>query len=282
MNIAYSITCHEAPECIKNQVENLLYFTPNSSIVLHINLDSSRTYEEITKHEFFGRNSNNVLINPDRIRTSKNHYQLHRAHKSNLQHLHNIGIQFDYFIIEASNSLMIKHGITEHLKNFDVGIGSGKIDDYWRPLITQHQSLKNYTEKQGLKLNFNTAPIKGCHEGAFFRTPFADFVFNITEGISGFCGNNSDIANYPTEEVWIQVAVAILKSHVKDLRVTTTTTYLPWHKQLNWSPQDIIETISQDLLPKNKFSIKRIPRNINDPARQIITDIFNNFEGIQK
>lgn len=277
MKIIYSITCHESPECILDQVRNYLFFERDSKIVIHVNASSNEVFNKINARGFFADKEDRVFVNPIRYDTSKNSYSLHKAHVANLKFLNERAIDFDYLVLESSNSLMVKHGIGDHISNFDVGLGFGKVDQYWARNIKSHKALQDYLRGYMPRFDAGSYSLKGCHEGAFFRASLVNSVFSIVEAIDSYCAKCNSPPSYPTEEIWFQCAYAILKSGYTNVRLGGTTTYLPWDKNLYWSEKDVVDILNSDSLPKGKFSIKRVERNPSDRVRRLISEKYRNY-----
>lgn len=276
MKLVYSITCHESLESIVDQVKNYLYFNKEAIIIIHINKDCDDLFLQVKSNYFLSESvGDRVFINENRVSTSKSDYNLHCAHILNLKLINRMGIDFDYFILEASNSLMILNGVSDYISEFDIGLGFGKVNQYWADKIRGHASLVNFISDFAPHINLENSLLKGCHEGAFFSSSIVGSVFGLVDAIDSYCRINNDPPNYPTEEVWFQVAFSILKKSFPGIKVSGTTTYLPWERNLKWTEDQVIDVINNKSLPKGKFSIKRIERDTNNTLRKIISEKYN-------
>ena len=118
--------------------------------------------------------------------------------------------------------------------------------------------------------------MKGCHEGSYFHTTIVDEIFSVVQELGEHCTITNDLPNYPTEEVWFQLAFQIFKlKNSRNLKVSNTICHMPWERSLVWSVEDIEDAIERDSLPANKYSIKRIERDITCPERMYISNKFN-------
>lgn len=281
MRVAISLTAHESPLAIVDQCLNIFYFLEDPIIVIHINKSEGLVYEKL---KFILNNldqsiSSKIYLNPNRFDTGKNAFSLHLAHLGNYDLLAKAGLGFDYFALEASNSLFIRKGAERYMADFDVGIGRGVVAGYWKDPIINHNTLNEYlcSESSLPKLESKgrlCAIKKGCHEGAFFSSGVVDQIFSEVRNIDELCKLRSDPPHYPTEEVWFQVAVTKCQHEKKDLTIGDTLTYLPWHRNLLWSDELLEGALNGNELPRNKFSIKRISRVFDDPHRQAIAHKF--------
>ena len=272
MKIAISITCHESVECIIDQCKNIKSFVIEPIVVIHVNISSNAIYTQLIE---VIKNSPElqeyIIISPFRVNTGKDKFSLHKAHILNLRYIRLQAIEFDYFLIEASNSLFVKLGIEKFISSFDIGIGMAKPSGYWAEKIHMHKSLDIIAKRVASQYNNEIQIHKGCHEGAYFKSTHVDNIFNIASAIDDFCAVNDDKPNYPTEEIWFQMAVSIY-SMTNSIKMSGTITYLPWERGLIWTIQDINDFLKNDEY-QHKFAIKRIERNINDSQRKFIKSL---------
>jgi hypothetical protein len=216
-----------------------------------------------------------VYVNPIRFNTGKNQYTLHKAHLSNFNFANKHNLIYDYFILEASNSLFIKEDNTERIKQYDVGIGKGKIAGYWKDNILTHKSLEEFVTKKIKAKTLGTMWIKGVHEGSFYKYKVISSIFKIIYELDRYCELKNDLPIYPTEEVWFQVGLEIYKLK-HNINITRTLTYLPWDKQLVWTENDIDKILNnEEKLPEGTYAIKRIERKYNDLCRKKIGTFYN-------
>lgn len=281
MKVAFSITCHESYDCVIDQLRNFNFFSRSSVFILHVNLKNSDLFEMLSNTQFsdFGLRDDSVFINENRHDTSKSSYNLHKAHRDNFFFLKEKGVIFDYFVIEASNSLFIKPGFEDFIAKFDAGVGAGKISQYWKERMLNHSSLVSFFERYNTsKESFEQLPLKGCHEGAFFNAPIASEVFSLIDELDENCSRNNDCPNYPTEEIWFQVCLHILKKKNADLKAGGTLTYMPWKRNLEWQIKDVEDALVGIDFPEGKYLIKRIERQIDDRVRSFIRTTFGNYD----
>ncbi|MBB5212308.1 hypothetical protein [Microbulbifer hydrolyticus] len=278
MRVAVSITAHEEPAVIIDQCLNILNFLADPLIVMHVNKDSESVYQELI---FWVGNlrpdvASRIHITADRFSTGKDSFSLHKAHGSNLRALRDSGVGFDYFMLEASNSLFVRYGVEDYIKRFDAGIGKGKVAGFWRESILRHRSLESFGALAlGEEFDIRTDGVmKGCHEGAFFSEKFVDDVFHAVGELDEYCSLSSDPPLYPTEEVWYQLAIKIVSRNAPGFVLGNTVTYLPWDRSLEWDRSEIDVFIDDCSVGKDKYAIKRIPREFSESARSYIANKF--------
>ena len=279
MKLLYSLTAHESVSSILDLCFNLIYVAKANYLFIHINKESNEVYEKLIK--IIDKNiflKDTIYITPKRHNTGKNQYKLHLAHLENYKYALEKKFLYDYFILEASNTLYVKKGIINHIKDFDVGIGRGKVTGYWEERIYTHKSLEKFFKKYSVlgRENILQFSVKGVHEGSFYSCSVASKIFFLIERLDKFCYFNNDLAWYPTEEVWFQIALELVSETDNTLKISRTLTYMPWHKQLIWKKKEIMELLvdQKKLLPDYTFAIKRVDRKFDDPIRKYIGNYF--------
>lgn len=273
MRILVSITAHESVDCIIDMVKNINFFINNAVFIIHINSSSDMVFVELKKILL----SNPLLLSKvflteDRVNSSKNTYCLEQAHIKNFELAKALNIQYDYLMLQASNCLFIEHGVEEYMKLKDIGLAAYKPSGYWKKSIIEHKALNQFLHIHlGKNIDLSELPLKGCHEGSFFKNGVDCKIFNIVSSISDFCKNLNDPPTYPTEEVWFQAARLIIDNYsLNPLNMVDTVTYLPWDRNLIWDKASIEKAMDNHELPRNKYAIKRVERHINDDVRTFI------------
>lgn len=267
MRLVFSITVHECYLAIADLIKNIKFFNSECGVVVHVNSTCGQLFEDIQSGIIGQPEYENVFLNTSRFDTSKSAFSLHRAHISNYKHLLGLGVNFEYFVLEASNSLFVRSGAYDYIRSFDLGIGRGAINQYWKEAILKHEVLQEFVLKSTGKTEaLSEQHLKGCHEGSFYSYDIAKKVFKLIEELDWISLENNDWPTYPTEEIWFQLAVFVLTEEHK-LRVGNTITYMPWDRGLEWCEEHVNEVAKGNGLPVNKFAIKRIERDVEDPIR---------------
>lgn len=268
MRLVVSLSVHESPLSVIDQCNNLVHVAEADYVVIHVNARSSLTYSYL-KGNMPNELKGKVFLSNERYDTGKESFCLHKAHCSNYKFIEENQLNYDYFLLEASNSLFVKFGVKEFIGKYDYGVGNGKLQGYWEDKVLGHKSLIDFIGEKEIKWQY----FKGCHEGAYFRREILADFFSFIEELDVFCEKNGDLPTYPTEEVWFQLACQYLFKN--SYQFSNTITYLPWHKGLEWTLQEIKLLIANELeLPSGKFSIKRIERDENNLLRKFVANAY--------
>lgn len=273
--ILFSLTVYEQADTVLNQIRNIKHFVSQSLIVIHVNSNSNELFDKLNIDTLL---LNDVYLTPHRVNSDKGEFCLDLAHSRNFQYAIELNLDFDYFVLEASNSLILRYGMQDYIEKFDIGCNLNKlrVDSYgiWNQKVFNHYSFSLIRSKYE-DLGIDSAIIyKSMHEGTFYKKHIATFIFDFIDTIRDLCKKNNDLPNYPTEEFWFPFAVKCYLLSNPNIRISHPITYMPWHRRLAWTDEDINEFLFSDDL-KDYYSIKRIDRNPKDPLRLLIQDIFN-------
>jgi chondroitin synthase len=274
MKLVFSITVHECYLAVADLIKNIKFFNPQCGVVIHVNSSCGGLFDDIKSRIIEQPEYENVFLNTSRFDTSKSSFSLHRAHISNYKYLLGLGVNFEYFVLEASNSLYVRFGAYDYMRSFDLGIGRGAINQYWKDAILKHNVLQEFVFKTtGKDKALSEQHLKGCHEGSFYSYEIAKKVFKLTEELDWISLENNDLPTYPTEEIWFQLAVLVLNEN-RQLRIGNTLTYMPWDRGLEWREEHVDELARGGGLPANKFAIKRVERDVENPIRAKLKSIL--------
>lgn len=272
MTTLFSIPAHESTPIVKDTVDNIIKYVPDSLIVIH----AAQQFDDFDSTVF--NNYKNVIVNPLRFKTVLHESQLH-LHLTNLLAAYNQGTPFDYFTVFHTNQMFVKPGFDEYIKQHEYSA--------WADLDTfaRVASANDYRmHKSRMDDFFGVGSYNGVSallaEGSFYSRKLIDTIFELCRSRRTFTE-----MNVPTNiEETIPVTLAL---HLTDQKGYGRPTAL-WmgntpitHTIVN----DVIQnkpvtqeyedhtnntkTISSDCL----FSIKRIPRDINNPLRQYINGL---------
>lgn len=114
--ILFSLPVHERPDIVRDQIENINYFAPDSLIVIHVSADPAVEKDEFRRHCEF----DNVLINPKSYETVWSGGIMH-THVSNFLHALEQNAEFDRVVMISSNELLVKPGIADYVAKFEAG-----------------------------------------------------------------------------------------------------------------------------------------------------------------
>lgn len=276
-NIVVSISAHESELCLVDQCLNYVLLVDPKLIIIHLNSKANfntQLFKIIV--DKIPALAGKVLLNPFSIyiETYPGNVAvvtgLHRAHLTNFTFLEHSRIPFDYFALDASNSLIIRPGLSSWILQ-DIGdlVGNSPlIDDWnWYSAVKSDNALSSIFQE--IKVS--------QHEGEVFKySAFKELVYLIyqyefceVENLSG----GSHRVQYPREEVVFPTAyfASTTRSEVRPPYI-----FMPWDRNLNWTEEDLRGIWNTDYhsFDKNKFGIKRVARDINDPIRILIGEKF--------
>ena len=274
--IVFSIPVHEKPEVIFDQIFNLKYFNPGCAVVLHISPVFSWDKSEIKQPQFeeIIKNIPDVYINSEQVRTGW--LDIIQAHLSNYKFMRS-KIDFEYFVLTASNELYIKNGAYELISNYEAGFSTGRIINFNsvssfayraetdKALINIIKEITNYKNEKEITQNIYSSQV----EGSFFSVKVFDEIFALTEKYFDY--KNVKYL-YQREEIYFGT---IVKLTVPEEKIYT--------KNLTYTTNDLSYFYNFDFILNNYFSVKRVDREINNPIRAYIRDVLGGYHGdVQK
>lgn len=265
--LCVSITIHEAPDVIENQIENINRFVPHNHIVLHLSFSGYKLLGEIKERI---KKFKNVHLNPVLYPTFWG-WMLH-AHLANYRLVRKLGIDFDYFVLESSNSMFVRPGAGDYIKNFDFLSHSIHSDEYEGDKWGVHRAACNADESfRKMIKELNIRDIYGDrHEGIAYRRELMDEVVDIIQRYYQF---EIGELRYAREEIYFSTLGRHLSSNY-----SRPITYRDWD-----TPRESVERIRREMTindPAQRhvefskcFAVKPILRILNDPLRQYVTSL---------
>jgi hypothetical protein len=281
--ICISITAHEHPDVIRNQIENINHFLPNSFIVLHWSFGSFPLRAQI---EAICAEFENVFLNS--LLTPTVWGWMFHCHLFNYEFAKRKGLPFTHFVLEASAGMLVRHGAEEHIQRFEFlsNHEHARIDDlktfdrYWGIPIAVHQDIPFLKMLDALgtsDLYFSQ------HEGMAFERHLFDEMMKIFTEYYPF---HLHERRYPREELFFSTVAGNLSKKysnpitwmgrcpvpapdpnqnliaiVESLRTTGTYQYQDARK-------------ADPDFGRNYYGFKPVSRNMGDPLRQHITGLF--------
>ena len=136
--VVFSICAHENYDVCITQFSNYKFFCPNSLIIVHVNESLSFTADELRKKiKLFGLDD--VVVSENSIKLQWGCGRLVYAHYLNYLFISKLGISFKYFSTDASNSMLYRSGLSDHMSYFDCGFrirsSLDRINFIWDPLL---------------------------------------------------------------------------------------------------------------------------------------------------
>lgn len=275
MRVAISLTVHENYDVVIDQFKNICHFVKSPIIVVHVNKNSEELFNKLKENINYIRNHicTDFFLTEKRVATSKDSYCLDIAHVNNYELLDNVSIDYDYFLLEASNSLFIRHDVEMFLEKYDAGNSLRLIDSddkgFWTSRVKNHELYTTFSQK--LLSSENGLIYKSIHEGSFYKKNIAKEVMYIVKLMRELCVLFHDFPSYPTEEFWFPLALKYIKDKNPELKISQPLNFMPWQRNLSWTEKEVEEFLVQQT---HHVSIKRIDRNYNDEVRTFIRNKF--------
>ena len=263
IDIVYSITFHESPICMLDNILNIITFNHSNKIIIICSVNESM-YNQIKTLKF----PSNIIIHP-KIRLNSSsmlwNTNLFDAHMTNLEYIKNKNLEFNYFCTLASNEMFIK--------NVDINIIKNNI------ILTPKQFTKTEPVKILNKLN------SWVHYKAFMNN------FNLC---SFFLTNGFEPSAQQHEGTIIpkNIMYNILELYHKDdfnckvintqdvlLEEVFISTYLQNNYEYNGYVLthrnfDNYSISKEDIEKTDLYSVKRVPRELNNEIRCYIRNMY--------
>ncbi|MGP4118821.1 glycosyltransferase [Psychrobacter aquimaris] len=258
--LAFSIIYLDHIDNLLPQVNNILKYNPTTiAIVIHVK-EEYLTKEILRQVDIIASsNGVDIVLNSDIPYNERSKFNKHQYYLSNFKILEKLVEKPDYLILEAYDSCFVKQGAASLIRSYDIGINRGKINGYWKEKVVSHKTLLDIIEDYFPKQDINKLEIKGTVQGAFYKFDFAKNIFELINIFDTRCKASNDLAHYLTEEIWFPLAASIIECQgTKKFRKLTTLTYMPWDRNLKWTPRQIHEARLGIGIPENKFAISSI------------------------
>lgn len=266
--VCISIPVHEAPDVVVEQIKNIRHYYNNECvIVLHLSrnfempeqIDPDRAYNFIDME--------GVIINPYSYPTKWG--DIMYLHNSNFRYACSV-VDFDYFILHASNDLYIRHGAIEYIEKVKNGSSPIYFENWdWSVIMDQDQAFKNLLTYMGAERPF-ISPV----EGSFYLKETFQQMLDIIDRFY----EEGDGPLYPREETFYPTVLKLLNAD--------------YGSPVVLAPHFVKEPISLDTLfqirfgiyqsekasqfydPSNLFAVKGVPRDYNHLFRHVIRGIM--------
>ena len=165
---AFSITAHERPEVLLDQLANIARFVRDPLVVVHLNADLAAVCPPALARLLRGQA--HVRVNPQHLPTRWAH--MFHAHLSNFRLLRDGGEAFSHVVLLSSADLFFREGIEATIAPFDAGVeeparfplDDAPTDDEWVRRLRQDAVAQALFRGIGL-----TDVVKDAHEGSFYR-----------------------------------------------------------------------------------------------------------------
>lgn len=167
----------------------------------------------------------------------------------------------------SSNKLLVRPGIAAHLSAFDVAVSfnpidvPGAISGRWQSRKTRESIMSDPIFAHVLGRHPGRPIAQGIHEGLCMRAEFWDELSRCFD-----LDFPHDQVFYPTEEIYIQNLIATVMAPLRE-------TLPNCHRILEGVTPELVSMLRHEEARK-WFSLKRIPRKINGPIRQLIRGLL--------
>jgi hypothetical protein len=265
-----SIPVHEAALAAFEQCVNYRVVGGMDAIVLHVNALSGAFDIPLLERLVAGTAllRDRVFINPERLpirpMVRDPHFvaTLHRAHVSNYAFARR-RLAFDWFCMDASNSLFVRGGLREALANDIDGIDVTPMAPqwFWRGPVVADPAWEMFW---GDLYQSNV-------EGTFLRTarldPICTGIADYEARLAAHGAQGHPFCEFPREEILFQT----LYRH-QNGPCTTQPPYvwMRWERSLVWQPDEVRNALATQTLAPGKYAIKRVGRDVNDWVRVMV------------
>ncbi|MEY2620901.1 MAG: hypothetical protein RIT26_721 [Pseudomonadota bacterium] len=275
--VMVSLTAHESELVLIDQCLNYLRVGGVDGVVIHINANSAfNTALFIQYCTLMGAwFADRLYLNPYSVpiqihsRDQRVVTSLHRAHIANFQYLSSCGLDFDYFALDASNSLLIRPGLNPYILDQQRNLlAQEDISDhwFWRPVVSSDANLSK--EMTHIKISAHEGT---CYLKETFRKILQSVMtYELTEQTSQLLGHPR--LEYPREEVLFPT---YFYKYFRNEPTGLNYIDLPWVRNLVWQIDEVKKHMAENFENFGpKFGIKRVAREINDPLRAFIGTVY--------
>lgn len=214
--IVVSIPIHEESDVVINQVNNIIRYIPGVNIVLHIAktfVDAPEVVEKLKDYK-------NVFVNPERLESGWGNIMW--THVSNFNYITQI-VEFDYFVLHASNDMYVRAGIEAYISQYDAGFHIHHIykKSRWWP---GNCALEDNDLKKILTVIKSHEVIATQVEGSFYRK---EVFSRIVKALTSTVENKHLPPDYTREEIYFST---VAYSFVDHERIGFPTTFSEVHR----------------------------------------------------
>ena len=277
INNVISVPVHEKAEVVIDQIVNYNFFCPECGIVLHISNGFNWKDSLLKEEDFLSILSTfeNVFVNPTRLNTA--YADIVHTHISNFEYISKV-VEFEYFSLGSSNDLFVRHmpEISDGESCSSLGSTLERVSSYlsFYKKIIADEYLNKILEHFGVTQSYVR---KGQIEGSFYSKDIFQKIVDIINKVYSYEEVwNKNRLIYPREEVYYNTIANILNKD-KSLKITQ-----PNFTRIFWEMKGILPTIQQiteiaEGKIAKKYAVKRVLRNIDDPARVYIGTQIGNY-----
>lgn len=259
--IVLSLPVHERPDMVRDQLENIRFFCPEATVVLHVSQGATAPRDEFLRQ----CDMPNVIINPRSLETVWGHGILH-THIANFEHASELGLDFDKIAMISSNEMLVKPGLAAHIHKHELGAQTEIFDwvtdwHLFKQEMLDDPRVKLFLGKLGLPLFFG-----GQAEGQFFTREAFGFMARLYQQVypMGPCG-------FVTEEMIPPTIAAYLCLTGKTAALPFTLCDYCLNIQVN---SEIVDHVRRE---NGALMARRIPRTLRSPhvGSSVLNQVFS-------
>lgn len=270
MGLLFSIPVHADNNIVRLTIANLKQNVENCSVVLHVS-------EGFTDFDFKIGDIDNVYINPVRFLTKHGDSQF-GIHLKNHQYAVELGVPYDTFCIMHTSEMFVKKGVNDLISQYDYSLwfdnNTMPRDMLWHPMV---YALNN-------NVFADVVPDKswyigGLVEGMWISRSIMDQIFDwairVPARLNLLPGWTFEEVALPTLARWFGRDKAFCEPYNAFFNKDTEIADID--KVINGEPVElwITNCWNKTGIPHmsngaDKYSVKRLSRDINDPTRQHI------------
>jgi hypothetical protein len=263
-DIVYSIIAHEDIQCVLDLLKNI--FSVHECkykifVILHLSDELFLKRDEINKF------SKDVNVNPSHFNSKLPSFDLVKKHIENFEYVDSI-IKFKIFSYVASNCMFFKSPDRLYIENMIKEKIEQPIEDY-----SCMNNTDNWVHSGGMKKN-DLLKEKLCGKIGFYHSTIEGWTCNYTifKEIVKFI-KDFDIENIITEQtVWEEVIFESIKRYLTGKGCDCMCKVFYYQESITKEQFDFYVSNKGE---SNICSLKRIPRNMNDPIRLLFRERFN-------
>lgn len=260
--IAFSLAVHTSlPACV-DLIQNLRAWAPDCLVVVHNSQNSSIDHLELCHLQ-----SDRVIVCSQRLHNEKaaQRWCLRRIHAWNFRELENRRCCFDYFMMLASNCLLIRSPVDE-VRGHEFGGSPIAVlgpeqrlwanSTTWWPSVVKDRRLRQYLADHRLPMGF-------CfHEGLYVSRPLMSWIVGQFDEMDRSAP--APEGWYPEEEIWFATLLVRYAKEHPDCSIShRKITFRDFDHHTSLSPELVLQ-LRQD---PSQVVVKRVPMELDDPLR---------------
>nr|AAF97500.2 chondroitin synthase CS [Pasteurella multocida] len=258
--IAVSIFYPNTLNGLVKKLNNIIEYNKNIFVII-LHVDKNHLTPDIKKEilAFYHKHQVNILLNNDISYYTSNRLIKTEAHLSNINKLSQLNLNCEYIIFDNHDSLFVKNDSYAYMKKYDVGMNFSALTHDWIEKINAHPPFKKLIKTYFNDNDLRSMNVKGASQGMFMKYALPHELLTIIKEVITSCQSIDSVPEYNTEDIWFQFALLILEKKTGHVfNKTSTLTYMPWERKLQWTNEQIQSAKKGENIPVNKFIINSI------------------------